>query len=295
MKNLVKKLGFHYLIPIAILGMMILLLHDFFMVNSTYYQLAYDTEKSGVFRKMNFPDGGLARLYELADEWKEDPYDVITVAMINSGYCFDGTAGGLSHLQFQQLYAGIQNQKPAEYRRLRSHYQVLLSDLTCFPVLLDPDRDVRRLNYENGWGDSRSYGGERSHEGTDLMDRDNVRGMLPVVSMTDGTVTRLGWLEQGGYRAGVTSPSGCYYYYAHLASYAEGLAEGVSVKAGQLLGYMGDTGYSAVEGTTGNFDVHLHVGIYLNAGTSEEISVNPYWILRYLEEKAFSYHYRSVY
>ena len=69
------------------------------------------------------------------------------------------------------------------------------------------------------------------------------------------------------------------------------MAEGVPVKAGQLLGYMGDTGYSAVEGTTGNFDVHLHVGIYLNAGTSEEVSVNPYWILKYLEGFQISYRY----
>ena len=290
MNRLVKKLGF-YTVSSVILGMMILLLHDFFMVNSTYYQLAYDTEQTAAFRAASFPGGGLARLYELAEQWEEDPYDVITVAMIDSGYCFDGAAGRLSHLQFQQLLAGIQNQKPAEYRRLRGCYEAMLSDLACFPVLLDPRRDIRRLNYENGWGDGRSYGGERLHEGTDLMDRENERGMLPVVSMTDGTVTRLGWLEQGGYRVGVTSPSGGYYYYAHLASYAEGMAEGVPVRAGQLLGYMGDTGYSAVEGTTGNFDVHLHVGIYLNAGTSEEVSVNPYWILKYLEDFQISYRY----
>jgi len=52
---------------------------------------------------------------------------------------------------------------------------------------------------------------------------------------------------------------------------------------------MGDTGYSAVEGTKGNFDVHLHLGIYLYPGTSEEVSVNPYWILKYLEERRYSY------
>lgn len=46
------------------------------------------------------------------------------------------------------------------------------------------------------------------------------------------------------------------------------------MKAGDLLGYMGDTGYSTVEGTTGNFPVHLHLGIYLYPG-GREISVVP--------------------
>ena len=66
------------------------------------------------------------------------------------------------------------------------------------------------------------------------------------------------------------------------------------MRAGEWIGFMGDSGYSTVEGTTGNFDVHLHVGIYLNAGTSEEVSLNPYWILKYLEGKTIEYQYREV-
>ena len=34
--------------------------------------------------------------------------------------------------------------------------------------------------------------------------------------------------------------------------------------------------------------------MYRNAGTREEISVNPYWILKYLEEKTVVYQYREV-
>lgn len=73
---------------------------------------------------------------------------------------------------------------------------------------------------------------------------------------------------------------GSVFYYAHLDSYAE-LEKGDPVKAGDLLGYMGDSGYGE-EGTTGEFPVHLHLGIYLKEGT-EEISVNPYPVLRYAE------------
>ncbi len=294
MGKYLRRAVFRYVAPVCVLGLMILLLHDFFLVNTSYYQLAYDTVFGEDFRNMSFPDGGLASLYSLAYQWEENPYDVITTAMIDAGYRFAGTAKVLSHLQFEQLYTGMQNQKPVEYRKLRNGYEAALADLRCFPVLKCPSQDLERLYYENGWGDPRTYGGERPHEGIDLMDRENTRGVLPIVSMTDGTVTRLGWLELGGWRVGVTSPSGGYFYYAHLASYAEGLAEGQEVKAGQLLGFMGDTGYSTVEGTTGNFDVHLHVGMYLNAGTREEISVNPYWILKYLEEKTVAYQYREV-
>lgn len=83
----------------------------------------------------------------------------------------------------------------------------------------------------------------------------NTPGYYPVVSMTDGVVTEKGWLEKGGWRIGITAPTGAYFYYAHLDSYAE-LEKGDPVKAGDLLGYMGDSGYGE-EGTTGEFPVHL--------------------------------------
>ena len=46
---------------------------------------------------------------------------------------------------------------------------------------------------------------------------------------------------------------------------------------------MGNTGYGD-EGTSGKFPVHLHLGIYISTENKEEQSVNPYWILRYMDE-----------
>ena len=83
--------------------------------------------------------------------------------------------------------------------------------------------------------------------------RKNVRGIYPVYSMTDGVVENIGWLRLGGYRIGIRSPSGAYFYYAHLAEYAKDFQIGETVSAGTFLGFMGDTGYSDVEGTTGEF------------------------------------------
>ena len=76
-----------------------------------------------------------------------------------------------------------------------------------------------------------------------------------------------------------------------MSSYAGVFKKGDEVQAGELLGYMGDTGYSKIEGTTGNFDVHLHFGIYIKTARKEEVSVNPYWVLRYLEDRKLKYAY----
>ncbi len=87
--------------------------------------------------------------------------------------------------------------------------------------------------------------------------------------MTDGIIEKIGWLEMGGWRIGVRAPGGAYLYYAHLYSYAGDFKEGDRIKAGELIGYMGDTGYGKTEGTRGNFDVHLHVGIYIKTDHNE--------------------------
>ncbi len=170
----------------------------------------------------------------------------------------------------------------------RSFLNRVKQDVKYFPVpesTIDSSLDV---SYVDSWMGERNYKGTSGHEGTDIMASKNERGIYPIVSMTDGVITNLGWLEKGGYRIGITSPFGVYLYYAHLESYA-GIEEGDTVRAGQLLGFMGDSGYGE-EGTVGQFDVHLHLGIYC-WDSGEEISVNPYYVLLYLEDKKLRYDY----
>ena len=162
-------------------------------------------------------------------------------------------------------------------------------DLEYFPVAEASNRTDMTVSFVNSWMFDRDYGGSRQHEGTDIMPSVDERGLYPVVSMTDGTVRSMGWLELGGWRIGIDAPGGAYFYYAHLASYAD-LKEGDQVEAGDLLGYMGDSGYSTVEGTTGNFPVHLHLGIYLY-DSGQEISVNPYPVLKYTEQHRIRYRF----
>lgn len=165
-----------------------------------------------------------------------------------------------------------------EYART---FQSILADIKCFPVDR-ANKGRENVYFQDSWGNSRSYGGKRVHEGTDIMTTNNVRGYFPIVSVSDGVVEKRGWLPLGGYRIGVRSPKGTYFYYAHLERYEKDTEEGSRVKAGQILGYMGDSGYGP-EGTVGKFDVHLHFGIYTKIA-GKEVSINPYEILRLLEE-----------
>lgn len=158
----------------------------------------------------------------------------------------------------------------------------VLQDVRFFPVQRDPT-GTHTVQFDDSWGGARTYGGERHHEGTDIMPSNTERGYFAIVSTSDGVVEKKGWLKLGGYRLGIRAPGGAYFYYAHLDHYEEGIEEGVKVKAGQIIGYMGDSGYGE-EGTVGKFAVHLHFGIYLTLD-GEEVSINPYEILRYLKMK----------
>ena len=82
---------------------------------------------------------------------------------------------------------------------------------------------------------------------------------------------------------GIRSPHGGYFYYAHLSEYDHSFREGELVHAGDILGYMGNTGYGS-KGTKGRFPVHLHMGIYIKTPKAQEMSVDPYHILKMLQE-----------
>ena len=117
-------------------------------------------------------------------------------------------------------------------------------------------------------------GGARTHDAIDIMAREGT----PVVSASNGTVEKLFFSQGGG---GITvyvrSPDQRWtYYYAHLQSYAPGLAEGQQVKRGQLLGRVGHTGNANPAGP------HLHFAINrMEPGEKwyEGRAINPYPLL----------------
>ena len=106
----------------------------------------------------------------------------------------------------------------------------------------------------------------------------------PVLSASYGVIEVMGWNDFGGWRIGIRDNHNSYHYYAHLQSFEEGLKEGDIVKTGQVIGYVGSSGYGK-EGTAGKFPPHLHYGIYKFNGRTE-LAFNPYPFLRQWEKEA---------
>lgn len=213
---------------------------------------------------------------------------------------FDGdissaNISSINKSSFVRIRNYLKKKQPQLFNLEKNTYNGLLADIKYFPV---PRSNKRKewVNYVNSWNYERTYNGNRTHEGTDVMGNINKDGIYPVVSVSDGYISNIGWLELGGWRIGITSPSGIYYYYAHLDSYAKEYKEGDVIRAGDIIGYMGSTGYSKVEGTKNKFPVHLHFGIYITpdpdiAADYEEIALNPYNILKINENNTLIYSY----
>ena len=128
------------------------------------------------------------------------------------------------------------------------------------------------------FGNRRSFGFARKHLGNDLM------GGLgtPIVAVESGVVEAMGWNRYGGWRIGIRSfDSKRYYYYAHLQKdtpFAQGLAVGDTVQAGDLIGFMGRTGYSDKENVNNIETVHLHFGMQLIFDESQKECLSEIWV-----------------
>lgn len=134
------------------------------------------------------------------------------------------------------------------------------------------------FSHYDDFGNSRSYGFKRTHLGNDLMGSIGT----PIVAVESGVVENLGWNQYGGWRIGIRSfDTKRYYYYAHLRKnhpYAEGMEEGKIIKAGDVIGYLGMTGYSTKENVNNINVPHLHFGIQLIFDESQVDSPNEIWI-----------------
>ena len=134
------------------------------------------------------------------------------------------------------------------------------------------------FSHYDDFGASRSYGFKHTHLGNDLMGNIGT----PIIAVESGTIEHLGWNQYGGWRIGIRSfDSKRYYYYAHLRKnhpYVAGLTEGSTVNAGDVIGYLGMTGYSIKENINNINIPHLHFGIQLIFDESQAEGNNEIWI-----------------
>lgn len=126
-----------------------------------------------------------------------------------------------------------------------------------FPVA-DPHEFISSFGFPRG-------GGTRSHQGNDIF---APRG-TELYAVERGVIDNVGTGSLGGIKLWLVGESGTSYYYAHLSAYADGLRDGMVVEAGDLVGYVGDTGNAV--GTP----PHLHFEIHPAGGPA----VDPYPLL----------------
>lgn len=134
------------------------------------------------------------------------------------------------------------------------------------------------FSHYDDFGDSRTFGFKRRHLGNDLMGGIGT----PIVAVESGYVEVMGWNYYGGWRVGIRSfDKKRYYYYAHLRKgkpFHQDLFEGKIVRAGDVIGYLGMTGYSRKEDTNNIKVPHLHFGLQLIFDESQKDGVNQIWI-----------------
>jgi len=194
---------------------------------------------------------------------------------------------------FYRPTGGASNKPTGESGTLSFGTGPVCGDLGNFPngsKVVFPLADTYFNSYSDTWGAPRPQG---SHEGTDLM----VPAGTPEFAVTDGTIVPVagangrGWNTLGGYTVMVQADYGIgpikqgdIFYYAHMEKPTT-LKIGTRVRAGQVLGFAGDTG-EGPEPTSGLFPPHLHFGWYDTTGARTSLAsgaMNPYPLLNWLK------------
>lgn len=145
-----------------------------------------------------------------------------------------------------------------------SYADVQVAKLTILGALIMPVAHLHPTQISDSWGAPRD-GGRRKHRGIDIF---APRG-TEIVAVADGLVTFIGEQPKGGRCLWLTTEQGLAFYYAHLERWAPGLYEGMEVRKGEVLGYVGNTGNAIAT------PPHLHFSV-----VDGDESVNPFPLLR---------------
>ncbi len=210
----------------------------------------------------------------LADLNKNVCSDIIPVSV------FKGPGNGLMINKAKDKIAGI------VCSNIKGIYRSITEEICYFPVvLLNSEKD--EMDYKDLWTCNNKYA--RYIDGCNIILNDKMDGKYPVISITDGSIIHIGWEEISGYRVEVKSENGNFYKYSHLHSFDSSIKKGDTIKAGQLLGFVGSSG-NGDYGTSNKYTTHLNIIMHTNI-KNNDISINPYFILKYLEGGVLYYNY----
>ena len=192
-----------------------------------------------------------------------------------NGESLEELAGGLSHFSYyQEAYGAVLGGFVGEYQAQGEEGWEDRYGLKAY----SPIAETFPYSDYDDFGVSREYGYRRRHLGHDMM----AAVGTPVIAVESGVVEALGWNQYGGWRVGIRSFDGLrYHYYAHLRKdrpFAQGLEVGQTVLAGDVIGYVGRTGYSAQENVNGIEQSHLHYGLQIIFDESQKEGNGEIWV-----------------
>ncbi len=195
---------------------------------------------------------------------------------LEAGETFSSLTKDMKHFSYyQEAYGAALGGLVGEYEEeTETGWETRYGLKGCSPIA----KTFPYSDYDD-FGASRSYGFQRTHLGHDML----AAVGTPVIAVESGTVEAMGWNQYGGWRIGIRSFDGKrYHYYAHLRQnrpYAQGLQAGDVVMAGDVIGYVGRTGYSTTENVNNINQSHLHYGMQLIFDESQkETDSGEIWI-----------------
>ncbi len=239
-------------------------MNDALKISLDAYEKGYDADFVKLLSYLGAKYGGDFRHYKGSD--LTSLYD-----RIKSGERLDTVGAKYNYYPYYlEAYGAVLGQYVGEYYIDGKQYYGLRA--------FSPVAKGYYYNHSDDFGAVRSYGYNRKHLGHDMMGSVGT----PIIATESGYVEAIGWNRYGGWRIGIRSfDNKRYYYYAHLRKdhpYVTGLQVGDIVTAGQVIGYLGMTGYSAKENVNNIKTPHLHYGIQLIFDPSQKDGYNQIWI-----------------
>lgn len=177
-------------------------------------------------------------------------------ALVKSGIAvkggIDGVFGGATAVAIKKFQESVGLPGTGEFD-LRTAVKLGLVETPSVQLQVFPVQGP--CGYTNTWHAPRSEG--RIHLGVDIIAKE---GNL-LYAVTDGTITKVyiaGKDKRAGNGVRLTMSDGTYFFYGHLSRFAEGITLGSTVRAGQVIGYVGKTGATNTP--------HLHFEVHPQGG-----------------------------
>jgi len=226
--------------------------------------LAYTGTKHGG----KFPSGSVSEIAKTAEKIKSKETTMKELTKDMEYYAY-----------YLEAYTAVLGGFVGEYEIQKAEEDSTVKWRQCYGLkAFSPVAKGFEYSHYDDFGVSRSYGYSRPHLGHDMMGQTGT----PIIAIESGYVETIGWNQYGGWRLGIRSfDKKRYYYYAHLRQnfpYCKELEEGSIVTAGQVIGYMGHTGYSTEENVNNIKVTHLHWGLQLIFDESQKEGNNEIWI-----------------